>query len=684
MIFDEIIHGTQYYRSPTPLPEEWEGDIAQMSDFNIDALQIRINWRNNERVEGQYDFSDVDRVMELAEKYNKKVVVKFLLECAPQYVFDKYGGTRIGPKGELLRGAYHGAFYGGWRPCFTNPKVQERAALFVEKVAERYAGRKNIILWNAWNEIRNRPIEDCFCPHCRSAFGKYLEKKFGSIEKMNTFYGATEESFENVNLPATAHGFWDIYEFKKFKGGVELYNWLRFVYEAIRKYDKTTPIMSHVGFTSAFQSSITDVCDDYSVSKSVDFWGTSVPCDSSMDAHEKRLDFLMLNDFLRSVDENYFIHEIYPGLGMFKWYDTAFDLRFKLYAGLSSGAKGLMYWQYRAERVGHENDCAGIMRMDGSPREVAFEAKNFGADLHKNMPYFKNSNAQKGEVAIVFDFDSMLLSEIEDCCGPDFDFNAYAPQYYYRFAHAGMYRLLRNGNYNVDYVGVTNPERFKDYKVLYFPYYTMLDNKIIPYLQSFLENGGIVLADEGFGMRTLNTWMQPYDIDCKPLCTARLRERRMMSGEALELDGEKIRISPYKSEYFVDGAQTEMSFLDGTPALQSVSVGKGKLYLFGFSIGHTYFHTQAKPLATFMENVLQTAGVVKYAFADSDKGIYEKRLDNGEQEIVFLFNNTEETQRFEFDREILSVGGDGNAVGNIFRVKEKSMAYAVINKESEA
>ena len=222
MIFDEIIHGTQYYRSPTPLPEEWEGDIAQMSDFNIDALQIRINWRNNERVEGQYDFSDVDRVMELAEKYNKKVVVKFLLECAPQYVFDKYGGTRIGPKGELLRGAYHGAFYGGWRPCFTNPKVQERAALFVEKVAERYAGRKNIILWNAWNEIRNRPIEDCFCPHCRSAFGKYLEKKFGSIEKMNTFYGATEESFENVNLPATAHGFWDIYEFKKFKGGVEL------------------------------------------------------------------------------------------------------------------------------------------------------------------------------------------------------------------------------------------------------------------------------------------------------------------------------------------------------------------------------------------------------------------------------------------------------------------------------
>jgi hypothetical protein len=40
--------------------------------------------------------------MELAEKYNRKVIIKFLLECAPQYVFDKYEGTRIGPRGERM------------------------------------------------------------------------------------------------------------------------------------------------------------------------------------------------------------------------------------------------------------------------------------------------------------------------------------------------------------------------------------------------------------------------------------------------------------------------------------------------------------------------------------------------------------------------------------------------------
>ena len=75
MFCDEIMHGTQYYRSPTPLHEEWEGDIERMGDFNLNTFQIRINWRNNEIREDEYDFSDVDRLFELAKKYNRKVIV---------------------------------------------------------------------------------------------------------------------------------------------------------------------------------------------------------------------------------------------------------------------------------------------------------------------------------------------------------------------------------------------------------------------------------------------------------------------------------------------------------------------------------------------------------------------------------------------------------------------------------
>lgn len=681
MFFDEIIHGTQYYRSPTPLPEEWENDIANFSTFNLDVFQIRINWRWNEREEGVYDFADVDRLMDLAEKYNRKVIIKFLLECAPQYVFDKYGGTRIGPKGEQLRGGTHGAFYGGWRPCFTNPDVQKAAARFVEKVAERYHDRKNLILWNAWNEIRNKPIEDCFCPHCRAAFGRYLKNKFHTIENLNSFYGTAEESFENIALPSMPHGYWDIYEFKKFKGGEELYHWLRFVYDAIRTYDKDRPIISHVGFTSGFQNNLADVCDDYAVSKAVDFWGTSIPCETDMHTHENRLDFFMLNDFVRSVDENYFLYEIYPGLGMFKLgYDTPFDMNFKLYGALASGAKGLLYWQYRAERVGHENDCAGIMRMDGSPREVAYEIRKFGENLKKDMSFFVRAKAQKAEIAIVFDFNSMLMSEIEDSCGADYSFALSDPQFYYRNAHAGMYRLLRNCNYNVDYVGVTDKERFKDYKVLYFPYYTMLDGAIIPYLQNYMGNGGTVIADEGFGMRTPNTWMQPYDIDCKPLMTARMKERRLTYDEYIESGGYSAKIRPYKTQYHVENADVVMRFHDGSPAVQKVSYGRGELYLFGFSIGYSYYETNDRVWETMMETILTSCEVKKYAFADSDKGIYEKRLVNGDQEAVFIFNNSALEKQIEIGNDIVSVGAMGKVENRVVTIPAHSMAYVIMNK----
>ena len=680
MFFDEIIHGTQYYRSPTPLPEEWEGDIQNLKNYNLDAMQIRINWRNNEIREGKYDFSDVDKLMELAEKNGRKVIIKFLLECAPQYVFDKYDGVRVGPKGERLRGGYHGAFYGGWKPCFENPMVKSSAQKFVDKVVERYHERKSIILWNVWNEPRNRPIEECFCPHCRKNFGNYLKDKFGTIENLNKHYGATEESFENINLPVMAHGVWDIYEFKKYKAGKSIYDMLRFVYDGIRKYDKTRPIMSHVGFTAGFQLSISDMCDDYTVSKAVDFWGTSIPCDTEMHTPETRLDFQMLGDFLRSVDENYFLHEIYPGLGMFMKYDQPYDMEFKLYSALGSGAKGMVYWQYRAERLGHEGDCSGIMYMDGTPRDVAFTVRDFGADLKKYKPFLKDSAAEKADIGIVFDFDCLLMSAIEDSFGADYSFDWGNPQFHYRNAHAGMYRLLRNTNRKVDYIGVKDYEKFSNYKVLYLPYYCMIKPEIKTALQEFIKNGGIVIADEGFGIRTNNTWLQPYDIDFKPVITARMRTRRLNNyGATVSYKGKTGPAKPFKTYYASDDGEVLAYFDDGTPAMRKVDYGKGSFYLLGFSLAYGYYADGAEIWTDMINDVLQHANVSTYAYADVKGSLYEKRLVSGDSQMIILQNASDTEKTVSIREEILQVTGD--CTGNQVRLQPKSTAVVVVKNK---
>ncbi len=679
MYFDKIIYGTQYYRSPTPLKEEWAGDIANLKKYGLSVMQIRINWRNNERAEGKYDFSDVDELLRLAEKNGVKVVMKFLLECAPQYVFDKLGGARIGSKGEELRGGYHGAFFGGWKPCFNNPEVKAAARKFVEKVAERYAGNKNVILWNVWNEPRNKPVEECFCPHCRKAFGEYLKGKFGTIEKMNAFYGATEESFENINLPAMPHGYWDIYEFKKFLAGETQYNNLRFVYEGIRKFDKTRPIMSHVGFTAAFQTNLGDMCDDFRASEAVDFWGTSIPCDTDMDTSEKRLDMQMLLDFVRSVDKNFFLHEIYPGLGMFRWYDTEFDMDFKLYSALSAGARGMVFWQYRAERVGNENDCAGIMYADGTPRKVASSVANFSEVLKKEEKLFAASEAEKAETAIVFDFDSSLMSAIEDGATADnYSFEAKEPLYYYRKSHAGAYRLLREAGYPADYLPVRDANRFSEYKTLYFPYYPMIKEEVETALEKFVSEGGTAILDEGFGLRTTNTWMQAYDVDTK-LFRARMRERVVTGGkDEIEYNGKKARVSPYKCTYKIENAEVFARLSDGTPAVYEIKYGKGRVYLCCAPIGYSYYETGREVFAELFEKMM-AKGTKKYPYSRVKEGLYQKNLVSEEKRTVFLMNAGEKPQTVKIAETPEKYFGAEKLDDGNFVIPAKSFGYLIFD-----
>ena len=40
MHLDNILYATQYYRTPTPLKNEWGEDIAKLSELSLDAFQI--------------------------------------------------------------------------------------------------------------------------------------------------------------------------------------------------------------------------------------------------------------------------------------------------------------------------------------------------------------------------------------------------------------------------------------------------------------------------------------------------------------------------------------------------------------------------------------------------------------------------------------------------------------------
>ena len=672
-IMKKMLYGTQYYRFPTPLKNEWEEDIANMGNYSLDTFQIRINWRANEIKEGVYNFDDVDELVRLAKKHNKKIIIKFLLECAPQYIFDKYEGTRVGPRGEKIRGGYHGAFYGGWQPCFSNPKIQERAIKFIQEVVKRYKDEDNLLFYNAWNEIRNRPIEDCFCPYCKKDYQSYLKKKFITIEHLNKFYGAAEESFETIDLPSTPHGYWDIYEFKKFRGEYVNYQKVRMVYDAIKEIDKKHQVMCHVGFTSGFQTDICDCVNDFYVSKAVDFWGTSIPFEHHMETFDQRMDIQLLIDFIRSVNKEFVVHELYPSLGRYILYDTPYELKYKIFKILSRGSKGICYWQYRSERVGHESDCSGIMYMNGKPRKVATSVKEGGDFVNKYGSFLFDAETKKNQMAILFDFDSLLLSEIEDAAsGPDYIFASYYPLQYYTKAHQGLYRLLNACNYEVDYLSTTKLNDLSNYKVVFVPSLSMLNKEKSEALEKYVSNGGTLILEDGFGLRTENTWCQPYNIDTK-MMDAWL-EFRIKEKKTLEFDGINDEFGPYTSVMRIKGAKTLGKFSDGEPAIQELSYGKGRIIVLGFSLGYTYSISHKDSSKEMLNKLIEKENISKKLYSNMDLGIEENRLTNKDEDMIFLFNTSDHPQQIEIKEEILEVCSENKLIGSTIELEPKSIS----------
>lgn len=641
--FDSIMYGTQYYRSPTPLPSEWEQDIIRMDELNIDTFQIRVQWRQNERGEDNYWFDDVDELFELAEKYNKKVVFKFLLENAPQYIFDKYDGTRRNADGTPIMPSSHGAFYvGGWLPCFDNPQVLERAKKFVKVFTQRYYKRKSLVLWNVWNEPRSRPVGDCACEHCKRRWREYLKDEYKTIENFNNVFGLAETDFESIPYSGVPHGYWDFYNYRKWRAGKALNEKLKFVYDGIREFDKERPIMSHVGLAAIFQNDFDDNSDDYTVSKAVDFYGTSFFIASAFHTDEQiRFYSPMLCDYLRGIDKNFFVHEVYADWG--SWYkpERPEMLRYMLWSIISHGAKGLMYWQMRAERLGLENNLAGFLNMDGTDKPVTSVVAEVGKILCDNKELFAAASPKKADIVFVYDYASMLMSAVED-----HDRSLFAikkgnnPVNYYNTAVHGMYKLLMEEGYRVDFTDSREIEKIDGYKVAYVPYAAMLDTACEEALKKFAENGGLLLLDEGFGLRQKNTWLTNRVLFLNLIDAVwhnRVRDYKH-ENETFTLGDERVTLKPYRTDYAVKNAETLATYDDGMPAISRVKLGKGEIVLFGTSMGYSYASfgedgwkkflgkllCDVPKMDNFGESVITTVnetpdGELKYLFNTGDK-----------------------------------------------------------------
>ncbi len=637
MWLDFFPYGTQYYRFPTPRPEEWEKDLRKLAAIGYTHVQFRPQWRSHERIRGHYEWDDIDRLFELAERNRLRVVLKPLLECAPDWIFRDCGGTRIGFGGMPLPPIAHGAFYvGGWLPCFDHPEVMAAGAAFARAAAERYKGHAALWFYDAWNEPRSRPAGQCHCVHSVASYRHWLADRFGSIEALNQAFGKAWTGFDYVMPPESANDYAEMFLWRQWAAWA-VAEQVRQVGEAIHRADPDRAVLNHIGGSSVQADSVFDSSDDLLNAAATDFYGCSfpVPLHPADPVEEDCSD--LIGDWLRRVDPEFWIHEFYPSWGGWSRPCEPETLNRLLWQALASGTQGFTFWQYRSERVGNECNGFAMREINGDETPRSRICDKMAEMIRQRGGRLIGTRRPRSRVAQLYNKESDLISRIQ-ACGKHFmseEQPETANDFYKRMIAAGhaLYDRLPDG---VDFV--VPADDFAGYEFLVLIGEEMVSEATARKLEAFVAAGGTLAVEYPFACREPNTWIfaDRPGWGLERLTGFREQLRLTPAGETARLFGREFGSQRWIITGEVAGDAEVIGYWStGEPAALRRKYGKGEVFTLAASPSYAYAGTFSAAAETVAAELLET----RFPGELLPSGLSLKfRLGKDGRKIAFLFN----------------------------------------------
>ena len=176
--FPHILHGGDYNPDQwTGTPQIQEEDMRLMKLANCNEMTLGIfAWAKLEPEEGKFDFSFMDRAMDMIAENGGRVILATPSGARPAWLSQKYP--------EVLRTDYHGVhkkFGKRHNFCPNSPVYRQYAGMLVQRLAVRYKNERAIKYWHIGNEFEG----ECYCENCERAFRIWLKEKYQTIEALN-------------------------------------------------------------------------------------------------------------------------------------------------------------------------------------------------------------------------------------------------------------------------------------------------------------------------------------------------------------------------------------------------------------------------------------------------------------------------------------------------------------------
>jgi beta-galactosidase len=578
-----------YYYPEHWNPDQWERDLKNMSSFGFEFTHFgEFAWAQLEPKEGVYDFGWLDKAVELAGKYNLKVVLCTSTATPPVWLTRKYPEILItNENGTTLD---HGARQ---HASFANPLYRELSLKMIEQLAKRYGNDKRVIGWQLDNEPA---VQFDYGVAAQKGFRQFLRNRYKSIDDLNaawgtSFWSQTYSDFDEINIPKTSMMFMNphqILDYKRFAASMTA-DFLDLQAKCIKEIASDKQFVT-TNYIPSYEEGHVGLCknlDFHSYTRYMVFGDdTGVGKLGYRVGDPLRIDYA--NDFFRPIDNVYGVMELQPGQvnwGEINSQPLPGAVRLWLWNVFAGGSDFTCTYRYRQPLYGMEQYHSGIVGTDGvtlssGGKEYCTFIKEINA-LRKNFKpkETKPASYKSRYTAILYNHENAWSIDRQKQ-NKSWNTERHIMNYY---------RALKSFGAPVDVI--REDDDFSKYPFMIVPAFQMIDDVIVKKWRDYASAGGNII----FTCRTGHKDRYGRLFECK------------FQGKMSELIGAdmdfydllqpskpgKVSFSDNDYEWFTWGevfkpfTGTDVwgtykgDFYDGKPAILHRSLGKGTVTYVG-------------------------------------------------------------------------------------------------------
>ena len=590
----EILYGGDYN------PEQWgteelQKDMEYLPQAGVNIVTLNVfNWAMIQPDETHYDFSGLDETVRMVTEKKMKICMATATGAHPAWMAHRHP--------DILRTEFNGMkrkFGGRHNSCPNSPTFHLYSVRLAAKLAEHYRNQDNIVAWHIGNEYGGI----CYCENCEKAFRIWLQKKYGTLEKLNQvwnthFWGHTFYDWDEIVAPnlLTEH-----FESNRSMFPCITLDYYRFYSDSlmqnfIDESEEIRKIIPDAKITTNLMGFYKEL--DYGAwAKHMDF----ISWDNYPNAGEPEAMIGMKHDLMRGLKPGmpFALMEQTPSVSNWHNYATLKrpgEMRLMSYQAMAHGADTIMFFQMRQCRAECEKlHSAFISHVGTNDTRIYRECKELGQELHSLGDELIGSRVP-AKAAILFDWNNWWA--IEMSAGLNMDLHYLDELYCY-------YEALHAYGVQVDVIGTDAP--LDDYRLVIAPTLYMVKPGVSDRLSAFTEQGGTLVLSIYSGMadENDNVTQSGYPGELRKLCGLWIEEfDSLPSGECNHFtwDGQRYTSELMFALSHPEGAQTlagyETDFYQGMPVLSVHHTGKGQVYYFGTRSEKDFYHAFTKKLCT--------------------------------------------------------------------------------------